>query len=266
MPLRRRRHRPAVGRLVPPSRWGRRRRAGGPASPADRVLLRAWWSCRPRRHLRSPATGGSPVSASTTSRCAGSRWRPATTEPSGARRPAVSVLPARAASRVTRSASTARTGREVRERTWSGTSSRFSSGSHLWTARAVRSSASSRRTAVVATMSTEVMMRSTSPRISAAFQLDRRAPSRVIARSTTASRFTLPIEVPSLVSVLTARSWAGGVNPRPWSSSTHRRRSAVPSLGATLSGRAWDQARRSQAIRSFGPGSWPGFSLRHWAS
>ena len=145
-------------------------------------------------------------------------------------------------------------------RTCSGTSSRSRSGTQRATPRSVRSSTSSRRTGVGATMSTPAMIRSTSPRMSAAFQLDCRAPSRVSTRSTTASRLTRPIAVPACVTAA-----AGGVKPelarvpRSTGAAVRRRPSVRPCRVGPVPRRG---GPRNAAVA--GPGSWPGCSLRHF--
>ena len=80
----------------------------------------------------------------------------------------------------------------VRDRTCSGTSSRASSGVHRPRVRAVMSSASSDRTAGSVTTLSWASSTSTSPRMSAAFQADRRAPSRERTHSAAWSRSIHP--------------------------------------------------------------------------
>lgn len=126
---------------------------------------------------------------------------------------------------------------------------------------AVMSSASSTRAGRSATSPIEATTFSASPRMSAAFQDDRLAPSRVRMSSATASRRTCPT-----VADFAMDDSTGGQKPRSWSSSCQRRTRSAPSAGTTLSGRASAQERRSQVRHSFGPGSAPGLSARHSAS
>ncbi len=79
------------------------------------------------------------------------------------------------------------------------------------------------------------MSRSTSPRMSAAFHPDRRAPRRSRATSTNTSRFSCPIRGPPVGSAAAGAGGAvGGRKPRSVSSSSHRCFSSVPSLGHDL--------------------------------
>lgn len=110
--------------------------------------------------------------------------------------PSITVIvlaSARVARRSTISCSTASTSTDVNERTCSGTSDRGSSGREEAMTRAVRSSANSRRTAPSTTPPPDAMIRSTSPRASAAFHADWRDPSLTSASSTTPSRSTAPV-------------------------------------------------------------------------
>ena len=182
--------------------------------------------------------------------------------PAGRRLPGVV---ARAASRSTRSASTARTRGEVSARTCTGTSCRSSSGVQAARVRAVRSSASSRRTAGSVTTPwgpAVAMIFSTSPRMSAAFHDDRRAPSRDRASSVTASRLSRPIGVGASGACPIGVAVAEVVQLLD----PPRCELGAVGSGTTLSGRASAQARRSQVRRSFGPGSVPGCSRRQAAS
>lgn len=111
-------------------------------------------------------------------------------------------------------------------------------------------------------MSTLAMRRSTSPRMSAAFQLDRGAPRRGSTRSATASRLT-PSDRDG--TALRPRSQGCEVELVQLADTALLELRAV--LGTTLSGRAFAQARRSQIRPSVGPDSWSGCSVRHcWCS
>jgi hypothetical protein len=144
-----------------------------------------------------------PARRSTTADCAPSnpsppRTRPGSTADRGS---------ARAINRVLMSASTPSTWREVRARMCSGIPGRSSSGTQAASVRAVRSSANSSLAAAAATIPERAISRSTSPRMSAAFHPERRAPRRVRTVSTARCRSSSPALVAVRASSDGSGSW-----------------------------------------------------------